>query len=94
MSQAPPPPSGQADDASSPRDQELAKLLAELTDRVRRGQPVDIEQAARQHPDLGEELRNLWGAVMLADAVGSQAGELTGPPAEEAGAAALQVPCR
>jgi serine/threonine-protein kinase len=47
--------------------------LGELTDRAQQGEMVDIDDVIREHPELGEELRELWGAVMLADAVGSQA---------------------
>lgn len=55
----------------SPEEERLALLLTELSDRAARGELVDLEQVARQHPDLADELRDLWGAVMLADAVGS-----------------------
>ena len=34
---------------------------------------VDIDEIGRRHPDFAADLRELWGAVMLADAVGSQA---------------------
>jgi len=50
-------------------DQQLADLLDELTCRVQRGEPVDLEEQVEAHPHLAEELRDVWGAVMLADAV-------------------------
>jgi serine/threonine-protein kinase len=49
------------------RDQRLALLLNELTERRRRGQPVDLEAVAREHPDLSDELSGLWSAVLLAE---------------------------
>jgi serine/threonine-protein kinase len=59
-----------ADDA---RDQALANLLDELTRRATQGKTVDIEAIGRQHPEFADELRQLWGAMMLADAVGRHA---------------------
>ncbi|PQO27100.1 serine/threonine-protein kinase [Blastopirellula marina] len=50
-------------------DQQLAELLDELTLRVQRGEAVDLDSVAAEHPHLAAELREVWGAVMLADAV-------------------------
>src|SRR5262245_43474939 len=54
--------------SSLDRDELLASLLTELTDRAQRGEAVDIEQVCREHPDVAAELRELWGAIVLADA--------------------------
>jgi hypothetical protein len=59
-----------ADDA---RDRELANVLDELTQRVALGEAVDVEAVGRQHPEFADELRELWGAVMVANAVGLHA---------------------
>jgi serine/threonine-protein kinase len=48
------------------RDERLAALLGELTEAKRRG-TADVDALARQHPDLGDELRALWVAVQLAE---------------------------
>ena len=58
-----------SDAASADFDERLALLLAELTDRVQRGEQVDLEEECRRQPDLADELRMLWGAVLVADAV-------------------------
>ncbi|MFO0928632.1 MAG: serine/threonine-protein kinase [Gemmataceae bacterium] len=50
------------------RDEQLAHLLAELTERVRQGQPADVDSVAKQHPTLATELRELWAAAQFADA--------------------------
>lgn len=50
------------------RDRRLAQLLAELTEQMRRGRPPDLDAVAAQHADLAAELRELWGAVLLAEA--------------------------
>ncbi|HVS34036.1 MAG TPA: serine/threonine-protein kinase [Gemmataceae bacterium] len=51
------------------RDRRLADLLADLGDQARLGRQPDVEAAAAQHPDLAQELRELWAAVQIADAL-------------------------
>lgn len=50
---------------SSDRDERLAVLIDELS---RQRQP-DIDAVARSHPELADELRQLWAAAQLADLV-------------------------
>ena len=50
-------------------DQQLAELLDDLTCRVQRGEKVDLDAVAAEYPHLAPSLREVWGAVMLADAV-------------------------
>ncbi len=59
-------------------DLELATLLDELSERVRQGEAVDIERVAATRPKFADELRRLWGAVMLADALGSHLSQVAG----------------
>ncbi|QDU95299.1 serine/threonine-protein kinase [Lignipirellula cremea] len=56
---------------SSEHDEQLARLLGELTDAAQRGETVDLAEVCAEHPTFAEELRLLWGAVMFADAAGS-----------------------
>jgi serine/threonine-protein kinase len=49
------------------RDQLLAQLLSRLSEEHRCGRQPDINAVAAQHPDLAAELRELWGAVLIAD---------------------------
>jgi len=77
------------------RDEILAMLLSELSDRAARGEEVDILSVAKSHPDLADELKQLWGAVMIADAVGSDVKDATvgaGPGPDIT--SALELPCR
>jgi serine/threonine-protein kinase len=60
--------------AASDRDERLAQLLGEMTEKARQGQQIDVEGIARTHPDLAVELRELWAAVQFAE-------EFTRPPA-------------
>ncbi len=59
----------QADAAT--RDERLALILSQLADARAAGRPVDVEAAARSQPDLAAELRELWGAIFVADAAAS-----------------------
>src|SRR3954470_7321045 len=52
--------------AAATRDDRLAAVLAELMERQRQGQPADVDAAARDHPDLAEELRALWATAQFA----------------------------
>lgn len=54
----------------TPRDQQLADLLTQLTERQQTGAPVDLDQMASDHPDLSDELRQLWAAAQIAQAFG------------------------
>jgi serine/threonine-protein kinase len=48
------------------RDERLAALLNQLNERQRQGQPPHFEELCRQHPDLADELRQLWAASEFA----------------------------
>ncbi|MCA9148394.1 MAG: serine/threonine protein kinase [Planctomycetales bacterium] len=69
-------PYGQSDqqlDDADARDALLAERLAVLTDRAARGEAIDLQREVDALGELGQELRELWAAVMLAHAVGSDA---------------------
>jgi serine/threonine-protein kinase len=56
------------------RDDQLAQLLAGLTAQLQSGQHPDVDAAIRAHPDLGDELRELWIAAELAEELGRTTG--------------------
>ena len=60
------------------REERLAVLLSELADEVARGKPVDLESACHQHPDLAEDLRYLWGTILVTDVAGTTIDEVPG----------------
>jgi len=85
------------------RDERLAALLDELARESRAGGTVNIEDTCRRFPDLASDLRELWGAAMLADAIGHQANHAeemaAGAGADEATLVeapmpALELPCQ
>ncbi len=51
-------------------EQRLANLLSELTDAICRGETIDFDRVCREHPDLADELRRLWSAVLVTDTAG------------------------
>ncbi len=75
------------------REERLASIIATLSDRVAKGETVMLDQAVTQHPEFAEDLRELWGAIMLADAVGSHALALTQSEASiEVPSTAIELP--
>ena len=56
------------------RDEQLALLLADLSDQARRGTPPDLSAAAVAHPHLASELRELWAVAQFADLARPSAG--------------------
>ncbi|MDP6719721.1 MAG: serine/threonine protein kinase, partial [Pirellulaceae bacterium] len=85
-----------SDPTASDRDDQLARLLAQMTDDAQRGLPVDIDRICREHPDLSGELRELWGAVMVAEAIGSgsQTAADETDSAHDNAALSFELPCR
>ncbi len=53
-------------------DEELALILADITDRQLRGESVSIDEVCQQHPAHERELRMLWATVMVTQAVGEK----------------------
>lgn len=79
-------------------EERLAVLLADLTDRVQRGEQVALEEQCRRHPQFAADLRELWGAVMVAQAAGSGSIAVTISAAgslveNEFPSGAIELPC-
>ena len=49
------------------RDDQLAQLLAGMAEQLQNGQNPDVDAVVREHPELGEELRELWVTAQLAE---------------------------
>ncbi len=82
------------DDASTEREQRLAQQLADLTDRVQRGEQVDLERECRAHPDLASDLRELWGTILVANAIGSTSADRLSDPIPQQKEGAPPLPRR
>ena len=48
-------------------DSLLIDLIGRLTDDLRAGRAADVESAAREHPEVAGELRELWAAALIAE---------------------------
>jgi serine/threonine protein kinase/Flp pilus assembly protein TadD len=55
-------------------DQQVAEVVAEITDRLHAGEPVDVEQYMARHPELADRLRPLVAALDLLARFSSAAG--------------------
>jgi len=76
------------------RDEQLARLLAELTDRLQEGEQVEIDAVCQEYPTLAQELRELWGATMVVDAIGSGPDVTVSPGVADYDSGAFSLPCR
>ena len=74
------------------RDEQLARILDELTKRANTGEQIDISAEAAKHGELSAELRELWAAIMLADAVGANEATATRTETDESPAALFELP--
>lgn len=52
---------------SAAHEQRLAELLEQMTAELRAGRTPDLDALTQQHPEFSGELRELWGAVQLAE---------------------------
>jgi tRNA A-37 threonylcarbamoyl transferase component Bud32 len=65
-------------------DENLALLVTELTDRLHQGLTVDLHEVCLEHPlclqnpKLADELRAIWGTIIVTDAIGSHEVRLLG----------------
>jgi serine/threonine-protein kinase len=60
------------------QEEQLALLVAELSDRAQRGEAIDLEEQCHRHPRHATDLRELWGVIMVARVAGSHSAVL--PP--------------
>ncbi len=60
------------DEDSDPNsyDGRLASYLSALTDRMQRGELTTLKEACDSQPEFADDLRQLWGTVMVTDAIG------------------------
>jgi serine/threonine-protein kinase len=82
--------------ASAGHEQQLALVVSELTDRVQRGEAVDLEVECRKQPEFAKDLRELWGVIVVARAAGSNSAALapTLPRANDFPSDSFQLPAR
>ncbi len=52
---------------------ELATLVSQLADRIQRGEHVEFSAACREHPHLANALGEVWGTLVVAEAIAATA---------------------
>lgn len=83
-------------DPTNLKDEQLAALLDELTDAAARGDHQAADALCEQRPELADPIRELWGAVMLTQAVADSARTATYSPttAQHAASSEFELPMR
>ena len=70
-----------ASEGFSDTEQRLASVLSDVTDKICRGEMIDIQSICELNPDISGELRRLLGAVLITDTAGAVGDE--GPAAQQ-----------
>jgi hypothetical protein len=65
--------------ASNSDREAVEKLAEEFAERYRRGERPSLTEYVEKYPDLGEEIRALFPALVLMERFGSVAGAPSGP---------------
>ena len=58
-------------DSAADRDQRIAVILSDVADAICQGELVDLEIICGENPDLADEIRQLWGALLVTDTAGA-----------------------
>src|SRR5262245_6246528 len=82
--------------SASDHDEQLALLVSELTDRVQRGETIDLEIECRKHPQFETDLREVWGVIVVARTAESSSAlvQPTMPVTNEFPSDSFQLPAR
>lgn len=77
---------------SEDREQRLADILSEAADAVCRGDLMDLHSKYQDHPDLENELRRLFGTMLVTDTAGASRDEGVAAPESEGRWRSLRLP--
>lgn len=58
-------------------EQRLAELVGRLADQISQGEPLELEAVCREHAEFEVDLRDLWGTILVTQAIGSDAPRAT-----------------
>ena len=85
-----------SDAPADQHEEQLALLISDLADRAQRGEPVNLEDQCRAHPQFATDLRELWGAVMVAQVAGksNSVAETLPPGASDSSSGSLELPLK
>jgi serine/threonine-protein kinase len=65
-------PDATNDDDLDAHEQELAELIASISDRIIAGEVILLEDAVRTYPRFADDLRELWGVIVVTQAAGHE----------------------
>lgn len=64
-------------------DERLAAAIDEITAALRSGEKVELQVYTDRDPELAEELKKLWGTLLVADELGKSSRSSAGSPARQ-----------
>ncbi len=67
------PADDESDLPQNEHEAELANLVSMLTDRLQTGEVLELAQVVRDYPQFQEDLQEIWGAMVVTDAVATTA---------------------
>jgi len=73
-------------------EQQLAILIAQLADQVATGFCPELESVCREYPQFEQDLRELWGVVVVANMAGKERAQATLPLEGMAGPQRFELP--
>ena len=79
-------------DEDAARDQRLADVLSDAADAVCRGDLMDLRSMYQDHPDLENELRRLFGTMLVTDTAGASMDEGVTAPESQGRWRSLKLP--
>ena len=83
------PPANPIEEAD---EQELANIVSRLADRMQAGEKLDLEQECRNHPEFADDLRDLWGMLVVTEAAGQETGSIATRAQDPIEAPVLKLP--
>ena len=81
--------------ANSPEEaneQELANIVSRLADRMQAGEKLVLEQECRNHSKFADDLRDLWGMLVVTQAAGQETGSIATRAQDPIDAPVLKLP--
>lgn len=63
----------EAPDQTLVREQQFADLVSSLLERIQVGEQLDLQVTTAQHPEFAEDLRDIWGTLIVTDVAASEA---------------------
>jgi eukaryotic-like serine/threonine-protein kinase len=60
---------GDSQHENSDHEERLALLVSHIADRIQAGEPLSFTAVCASHPEFADELKEIWGALVVTDAV-------------------------